>query len=309
MKAKILIPFLATLLVSACAGLGDLGGVLGPGSSGSAASDFRGTVVSVDTSAKRITLDTDSSNSLNTRGDRTVFYDSRTVVEYSGETYRPQDLERGDEVTVQLADRSNTELAERIIVNRDVRTGSTSGSYGDGLDTEVRGTVRVVDSRDRLIELDLAAGDRGDNVVYYDANTVVMANGQRYEVANAAENLERGDEVTVIGTRSGNRFVADRITVTRDARAGSGSYGNTDTDVRGTVRLVDARARLIELDLAYGERGENMVYYDDRTTVDHDGRQLRPESLIRGDEIEVRGAVRSNRFLADSIEVIREARR
>ena len=307
MKAKTFIPFLATLLVSACAGLGDLGGVLGPGSSGSAASDFRGTVVDVDTSAKRITFDTDSSNSLNTRGDRTVYYDDRTVVEYSGETYRPEDLERGDEVTVQLADRTNTELAERIVVVRDVRTGSTSGSYNDGLDTEVRGTVRVVDSRDRLIELDLAAGDRGDNVVYYDANTVVMANGQRYDVPNAAENLERGNEVTVIGTRSGNRFVADRITVTRDARAGG--YGDTDTDVRGTVRLVDTRARLIELDLAYGERGDDVVYYDDRTTVDHDGRQLRPESLIRGDEIAVRGAVRSNRFLADSIEVIREGRR
>lgn len=305
MRTKTFVPFLAALLVSACAGLGDLGGVLG-GPGRSTAADFRGTVVDVDTSARRITLDTDSSSSLNTRGDRTVYYDDRTVVEYSGQTYKPENLERGDEVTVQLANQSNTDLAERIIVTRDVRT-SGSGTYDDDLGTDVRGTVRVVDTRDRLIELDLAAGERGDALVYYDANTVVMANGQRYDVPNAAENLERGDEVTVVGSRSGGRFIADRITVTRDARAGS--YEDPDRDLRGTVRLVDARARLIELDLAYGERGENMVYYDDRTTVDHDGRLLRPESLIRGDEIAVRGAVRSNRFLADSIELIREARR
>lgn len=51
-----------------------------------------------------------------------VRYDERTVVEYQGRRYSPQDLERGDEVRVQARDAGGGEwLAERIWVERSVR--------------------------------------------------------------------------------------------------------------------------------------------------------------------------------------------
>lgn len=315
MPNKLLAPLLAALALSAC---GSLGGILGgPGSNtpsdsgqtNSTRADLRGTVVDVDTAARRITLDADSSESRTNlrpqRGEHTVYYDERTVVEFGGETYRPESLERGDEVDVRFARQANRDLAERITVVRDVRAGGGVGYDDDP--TVVRGTVGNVYDADRRIDVDSPYDDRRSTPVYYDDRTVVIFEGREHE----PENLERGDEISVTGQRRDNRFVADRITVERDVRAGSGgSYDDDrDSDVRGTVRSLSTRDRLIELDLAWGERGEERVYYDDRTVVDLDGRPLRPDRLLAGDEISVSGTRRNNRFVADSIRVLREASR
>ena len=49
--------------------------------------------------------------------DRQLRYDSRTTVEYQGRLYRPEDLDRGDQVRIQVRRRGNGEwLAERIVV-------------------------------------------------------------------------------------------------------------------------------------------------------------------------------------------------
>jgi hypothetical protein len=273
-------------------------------------------VVEVDTFASRITLDAGGANSplnsLQSQGGSTqVAYDERTVVEFDGRSYRPEDLERGDEVEVRftrLSDRDR-DLAERITVVRDVRGLGTDGN-DEGLPTVVRGVVGSVDTVDRRIEVDetdRAFLDRVTTQVDYDERTVVFFDGREYE----PEHLERGDEISVTGEWRSNRFLAERITVDRDARADSGGSDddNRSSEVRGTVLSMNLRDRLIQLDLASGERSDERVYYDDRTVVELQGRQFRPDRLIAGDEISVRGTRRGDRFLADTIQVLREARR
>jgi hypothetical protein len=122
---------LAALIVATAAcggsGLGDLGGLGGTigdilGSSGSNdQSDVRGTVISVTPSDRRIELDVTYVNNLRDSQRGSIYYDNNTTVEYQNRTYRPEDLERGDEISVQGANNNGRFLARRIVVLRDVR--------------------------------------------------------------------------------------------------------------------------------------------------------------------------------------------
>jgi hypothetical protein len=92
------------------------------------------------------------------------------------------------------------------------------GSTGAQDSSDLRGIVERVDTGNRTIALDVnyinnLRDDRQDSVIYYDDQTVVEYQGQQYRV----DNLERGDEVAITGTNSGGRYVADKITVVRDA--------------------------------------------------------------------------------------------
>jgi hypothetical protein len=54
-------------------------------------------------------------------GGTQVGYDTRTLVEYQGRTYRPEDLQRGDLVRIQARRAADGSwLAERILVERSV---------------------------------------------------------------------------------------------------------------------------------------------------------------------------------------------
>lgn len=50
-----------------------------------------------------------------------VRYDARTVVEYRGQAYRPENLERGDVVRIRARQLGNDWLAERIVVETSAR--------------------------------------------------------------------------------------------------------------------------------------------------------------------------------------------
>lgn len=52
----------------------------------------------------------------------TVYYDGNTTVEYGGRLYRPEQLERGDVISIQGRRLDNGWLAERIRVEVDVRS-------------------------------------------------------------------------------------------------------------------------------------------------------------------------------------------
>lgn len=116
----------AVLLVAACSSsgiLGDLGGILGSPSS-SQPSDVTGTVRSIDTQAQRIDLDVAYVNNLRTSGSNStgsIYYNSRTRVQYGNQTYNVTDLERGDQVSVRGANDNGRYVAETITVTRNVR--------------------------------------------------------------------------------------------------------------------------------------------------------------------------------------------
>ena len=77
-------------------------------------SELRGSVVHVDPRAQVIGLD-----GAGYGGGNQVRYDGRTVVEFQGRRYRPENLERGDIVRIQARRMGNGWLAERIWVERD----------------------------------------------------------------------------------------------------------------------------------------------------------------------------------------------
>jgi hypothetical protein len=113
---------LAAFLLASCGsvGLGDLGDILGSPSA-EQASDVRGTVDNVDTRAMRIDLDTSYVNNLrDERQNQSVYYDNNTRVVFQNNTYRVEDLERGDEISIRGSNRDGRYVAETIEVLRDV---------------------------------------------------------------------------------------------------------------------------------------------------------------------------------------------
>ena len=79
--------------------------------------ELRGAVAWVDTRSRVIGV---------TRGgysgrEERVYYDERTAVEYRGQFYRPDELERGDVLRIQARPRGNDWWAERIWVEVNVR--------------------------------------------------------------------------------------------------------------------------------------------------------------------------------------------
>src|SRR5438034_11680413 len=108
----------ALLVAAACSTGGGLGNVFGTNSR----MDIRGTVDSIDTASRSIWLTNASgyNSSLASGGGSgsavRVYYDDRTTVTFQGRNYRPQDLERGDEVTVHASQSGNQVIAESMDV-------------------------------------------------------------------------------------------------------------------------------------------------------------------------------------------------
>jgi hypothetical protein len=107
-------------------------------------------------------------------------------------------------------------------------TGGTLGDLGSIIlgspstsqSSDVRGTVYSIDTGARRIDLDVSyinnlrndnGGQRGS--IYYDNNTRVVYQDRQYSVTD----LERGDQIEVRGVNDNGRYVAETITVVRDA--------------------------------------------------------------------------------------------
>jgi len=315
------------LLFLAGCGSSGIGDILGGGNQQPSNSngEVRGTVNQVDTQNGSIVLtNVDSGTYGQSSGSSVrVYFDNQTQVTYQGRSYRPQDLERGDEISAQVQQSGNRLIATSMTVTYDARGGGSTGSSngypsGGSSVNSVRGTVRNVDTSRRTIDVD--QGYNGQTVtVAYDNNTSVASNGRQLR----ASDLQRGDEVDVRGRNSGGRLLADSIDLIRNDNGGgtygggsNGTYGSTSS-VRGTVRYVDTGRRTIELEQATwqnfdtrsGNSGNSVVVvqYDNSTQVEYQGQTYTPSNLERGDVIDVQ--LRRNGgsdYLADRITVVRD---
>jgi Domain of unknown function (DUF5666) len=313
---------LTVLFLAACGTSGGLGDILGGG--GSNQQELRGTVQSVDTSSRSIFLTNvvggDRSMLSNSgSGSVRVYYDANTTVSFNNQTYRPEDLESGDEVAVMASADGNVLTADSMTVLRDSSSGTTSGNY-PSYGTTIRGTVAYVDSSRRTIEVD--PFNSGSNVIVeFETNTPVYFNNQTYRVGD----LERGDEIEIRYRDLGsNRVMAQDITVTRNVSSGSGgTYGGGTSSqmstVRGTVRYIDTARRTIEIESASwisgfqsgaGTANRYTISYDTNARIDVNGTLEPLSGLEAGDVIEVQVGNTSGSMLhANRLWLVRDVRR
>lgn len=143
--------------------------------------DLVGEVERVDTARREIRLTT-------SHGLHVIEYDSRTSVYYQGETYRPENLEPGDEVRIDVSARGGeTPLAESIEVTRSVQDGSGTARSRYGAD-RVSGTVEWIDPR---------RGEFGLRTDERDLLTVEIPFDAEQALRDGFTALDRGDYVRV----------------------------------------------------------------------------------------------------------------
>ncbi|MEO8035321.1 MAG: DUF5666 domain-containing protein [Acidobacteriota bacterium] len=240
-----------TLALTLLAGCGSMGNILGGGdpnypngqsSPSSQSSRVQGTVNNVDTRNQRIDLNIYSVDGRSAQQSATIYYDSRTRLNYRGQSGNPSGLERGDQIDVQLLNNGNGQLmAETINVTQSVSDSSSSpnnnypnngypnnGSPNNGYPTtaqsDLRGTVSNVDTRAQRIDITSAYGSNLRNSqgsgstysIYYDSRTRVYYQNQTHSPAD----LERGDEIDVrlSGNNRNGQQIADTINVVRNVR-------------------------------------------------------------------------------------------
>jgi hypothetical protein len=312
---------LALVLLAACGSSG-MGDILGGGGSGSNQQNYeiRGTVESVDMNSRSIYLSnvTGYNSSMLSNGGSgntvRVYYDDRTPVEFNGQSYRPADLERGDQVAVRVDESGNSLLAESMTVIRDVSSGSSNSYPSGSYESNIRGTVRYVDASRRTIEVDRGSGST--TFVEFDTNTPVRFNNQTYNPVD----LERGDEIDIRVRDLGNgRFVASDISVIRSVSSNNGTYGNGTSSqtatIRGTVAYVDTSRRTIELEstnwisnfnTGAGTGTRTVINYDTNASIYVNGRNEAVSGLERGDVIEVQVARDGSTLWARSMSLVRD---
>ncbi|HEV8659717.1 MAG TPA: DUF5666 domain-containing protein [Thermoanaerobaculia bacterium] len=280
----------ALLLLAACGSSGgNIGDIFGGGSNKTATNEIRGTVDSVDLSSRSIYLTNVSGyNSMLSSGGTgssvRVYYDNQTSVDYQGKTYRPEDLERGDQVDVRVQQSGNNLMATSMTVLSNVRT---SGTYPGTSVSTIHGTVRSVNTSNRTITIDRGSGSH--ITVEYNTNTPVSYNGRSY----MASDLEVGDEIDIRWQDLGSgRMLAQDITVTRSMSGGTSS--TSPSTIRGTVRSVDAYNHTIQLDsptFTGFNRNTTMntitIQYDPALQIDVNGQLYPISGLERGDVIDV----------------------
>lgn len=306
------------VLLASCGSSSDIFG----GNNGNSARTIHGTVDSVDLNNSSILLtntsgyNTNLSNGGYGGNSVRIYFDRNTTVAYNGQSYRPENLDRGDEIDVRVQQSGNNLYADAVTVTYNANpNGTTNG--GVYASNSYSGTVRYVDTARRTIELDRSTGS--NMIVNYDPNTTVMFNGRSYLPGD----LEVGDQVTIY-TRDigGGRLVAQNIDVTRSmtSSSGGGVYNNNYATLRGTVRSIDTYSHTITMEqtsyvsgfLPNGSSRNSVitVQFDPNARVNVSG-SLQPISgLERGDVIEIQAQDLGNsNWMATSITLVRDVRR
>lgn len=99
--------------------------------------------------------------------------------------------------------------------------GTILGSPNPTTSSSVNGVVTNVDTNARRIDLNVTYvnnlrpnSSQSTGSIYYDQNTRVVYQGQNYNPTD----LERGDEISVVGVNNNGQYLAQTITVTRNVR-------------------------------------------------------------------------------------------
>jgi hypothetical protein len=304
---------MALLLLASCGSTSD---IFGGGNNDTYNRTLHGTVDTVDLNSNSIVLTNTSgyTTNLSSGGGNSVrvYFDNNTTVAYNGQTFRPENLDRGDQVDINVRQSGNQLYADTMTVTYNANpNGTNSGVYASG---NYSGTVRYVDTTRRTIQIDRGSGSYA--TVDYDPNTTVIYNGRSYMPAD----LEVGDQITIY-TRDigGGHMVASNIDVTRSMTSGGTSSSNYAT-IRGTVRSINTYNRTIDLEqTSYisgflpgsGSRSSVItVQYDTNARVNASGSMQPISGLERGDTIEIQAQDLGNsNWMASSITLVRDVRR
>ena len=234
-KTSLAVVAAALLFLAGCASNGDM---YGYGNGSPYTSTIHGTIDYVDASTRSIVLyntsgyDSMLSGGRSAGGSVRVYYDNGTSVQWQGRSYRPEELERGDQVDVAVRQSGNQLVADSMNVTYNTNTSTTSypnngypsNGYPSSNLSTIRGTVRYIDTSARTIQLEQTTwvtgflpgnSNRSLVTVQYDSGQRIDVNGQLFPVTN----LERGDVVEVQAQNNGNaNLLASRITLVRDVR-------------------------------------------------------------------------------------------
>lgn len=308
---------LSILLLAA--GCGTMGDVLGTGSdtgTGTQTQTLHGTVDSIDQNSQSIlfTNVTDYGSTVGNARSVRVYFDNRTTVDYQGKSYRPTDLERGDQIDVRYTQSGNNILAQSMTVTYDVAQGGGTGSTSNpGSYSSVRGTVQYVDTSRQTIQVNTGAYSNTLTTLAYDQYTTVTMNGRSYR----AQDLQRGDTVDITTRNVGGTTLATQITVLTSGSTTGGTSTAAQGSVQGTVNSIDTNARTIQLTQALwgsgfttGNRQTTVtVQYDDRSYVEYQGQSYPATNLERGDvvNVELRNMGNGN-YTAGRITLMRNVR-
>jgi outer membrane lipoprotein SlyB len=112
--------------------------------------------------------------------------------------------------------------------------GSVLGGGSQGSQSELRGTIRGVDSRSQQIAIQQSNGQTIP--VYYDNQTQVVYQNQNYSPTS----LENGDRVTARIQANGNNYYTDYVQVDQSVNGTSAGTSGLQM-IQGTVRQVDLR--------------------------------------------------------------------
>jgi hypothetical protein len=224
-------------------------------------------------------------------------FDDRTSVNYQGREYRPENLEPGDVVRMDVAGSGYQSVyAQRIEVLESVSDRGDDPYDDDPADERhgddvLAGEVERVDTGRREIRIETS---HGHHVVRYDDRTRVYYRGDAY----GPENLEPGDLVRVeaVESRGGDAY-ADRIEVTQAVqdRTGAGDANGAER-LTGTVEWIDERRGEFGLRTDGRETWTVEVPFDARDSV-----RDRFARLAKGDYVRIEAEERGR----DRVELVR----
>jgi hypothetical protein len=185
-------------VLGACSQLGQvgnvLGGVLGGGGTGTgSANEVDGQIRYVDTNSGVIQVTTSNGQTGN------VMFDNRTTVSYQNQQYPVTALEQGDYVAMRVyQDQQGRLYTDQIVVQQDVRGGSTTGGYNNGSAgtnfVRAEGTVGQVDYGRGLFQLRTSYGT---------TFTVSMPYSMGASDRDMFNRLRAGDYVRIEGNQVG----------------------------------------------------------------------------------------------------------